>query len=137
MSENLNGNQQQDDAGIIRDQSTRGAGGNASPGGNASRRKLLIPSEEQCMAALFQIPPMMLTGMISTAQASVTKAVYNTILQNLRQPKVNAGGTTMSAPSLIDNLRQNPSMLDSLEPMLTREQFKEIKKQVSGENEAA
>jgi hypothetical protein len=52
------------------------------------------------------------------AGASVTKAVYNTILQNLRQPKVNAGDTTLSAPSLMDNLRQNQSMLDSLEPMM-------------------
>ena len=131
MSENLNDNQPPEETEISRDQSNRGAGG------NASRRKLLIPSEEQCIAALFQIPPMMLTGMISTAQASVTKAVYNTILQNLRQPKVNAGGTSMSAPSLIDNLRQNQSMLDSLEPMMTQNQFNEIKKQVGGENEAA
>lgn len=137
MSENLIGNQQTDDAGIIRDQSSRETGGDDSPNGNASRRKLIIPSEDQCIAALFQIPPMMLTGMISTAQASVTKAVYDTILQNLRQPKANSGGTTMSAPRLIDVLRQNPSMLDALQPIFTREQFKEMKKQMSDESEAA
>ena len=137
MSENLNGNQQSEDADIIRDQSIRGADGNASPSGNASRRKLQIPNEEQCMAALFQLPPMMMTGIMSTAQASVSKGVYTAILQNLRQPKGNSGGTTTSAPRLIDILRENPSMLDSLEPMLTREQFKEMKKQVGGENEAA
>ncbi len=131
MSENLNDNQQPEETEISRDQSNRGAGG------NATRRKLQIPNEEQCMAALFQIPPMMMTGMMNTAQASVTKGVYTAILQNLRQPKGNSGGTTMSAPKLMDVLRQNPSMLDSLETMFTREQLKEIKKQMSSENEAA
>ena len=131
MSENLNDNQSPEETEISRDQSNRGAGG------NASRRKLQIPNEEQLMAALFQIPPMMMTGMMNTAQATVSKGVYTALLQNLRQPKGNSGGTTMSAPRLIDVLRQNPSMLDSLEPMFTREQFKEMKKQMSGENEAA
>lgn len=137
MSENLNGDQQSEDTDIIREQPARGAGGNASSSGNASRRKLQIPNEEQLMAALFQLPPMMMTGMMSTAQASVSKAVYTAILQNLRQPKANSGGTTMSAPRLIDVLRQNPSMLDALEPIFTREQFKEMKKQMNGESEAA
>lgn len=137
MAENLNGDQQSEETDIIREQSTRGAGGNASSSGNASRRKLQVPNEEQLRAALFQIPPMMMMGMMNTAQATVSKGVYTALLQNLRQPKANSGGTTMSDPKLIDILRQNPSMLDALEPMFTREQFKEIKKQLSGESEAA
>lgn len=89
MSENLNDNQPPEETEISRDQSTRGGGG------NAARRKLQVPNEEQLRAALFQIPPMMMMGMMNTAQATVSKGVYTALLQNMRQPKANSGGTTM------------------------------------------
>ncbi len=137
MSEKQSESQQPETAEMTRDRSPHGAGDNNSQRGSTSRRKLSVPTEEQCLAALVQIPAMMLTGMLNTTQANVTKGVYATALQHLRQPKSTSNNSGINAPSLIDILRQNRSMIDSLEPMLTQEQFKEIKKQVSDENEAA
>lgn len=136
MSQNPQENQPHETADIIRDQSPRGTADNNSQRGSAARRKLNIPSEEQCLSALTQIPVLMMTGMMSTAQANVAKAVYTAALQHYRQPK-STSNNPISAPSLIDILKDQPSMFDSLAAMFTPEQLKDFQKRVNDANEAA
>ena len=133
MSENLQGSQPHDAAEIIREQSPRGTADNNHQRSSTARRKLSIPSEEQCLAALAQIPVMMMTGMMSTAQASVAKGVYAAVLQHYRQPK-STSNNSISAPSLIDILKDQPSMFDSLATMFTPEQLKDFQKRVDDAN---
>ena len=129
-------NQPNKAAEIIRDQSPRRTADENSQRAGAARRKLSIPSEEQCLAALAQIPVMMMTGMMSTTQASVAKGVYAAVLQHYRQPK-STSNNSISAPSLIDILKDQPSMIDSLATMFTPEQLKDFQKRVDDANEAA
>lgn len=136
MSEQPQENQLCEEAEIIRDQSPRGTPDGNAQRQNAARRKPGIPTADQCVIALAQLPALMMTGVMSTTEASVTKGVYATVLQHLRQPKSKAT-TANSAPTLIEILRQQPSMFDSLSTMLTPEQLHDLRNRVNDASDAA
>ncbi len=137
MTENLNGDRQPEPTETGRNDLAQSASDKNTQREGAARRKPSIPSEEQCISALAQIPALMMTGLLNTAQASVTKGVYVAVLQHYRQPKSTSNSTGTTAPSLIDILQKQPSMIASLVPMLTQEQLREIQQQVNDANEAA
>lgn len=138
MSETPNENPLQDRRADHDENTRRTHSEKHSSGKPLPRRKLQIPSEEQCLAGLGEIPRMCLTGHMSTGLANVFRAVYGTLLQHYRQPKSAKAAPVVEQQSLMDAVRKQPSLLNSLAVYLSEEQIDELLKEIQGdEGEAA
>ena len=138
MSETPNENPQQDRRADHDENAHRAHSEKHSSGKPLPRRKLQIPSEEQCLAGLGGIPGMCLTGRMSTGLANVFRGVYGTLLQHYRQPKSAKAAPVVEQQSLMDAVRKQPSLLNTLAVYLSEEQIDELLKEIQGdESEAA
>jgi len=101
-------------------------------------RKPGPPSEERCLNALDNIPGLLLGGAINTSQANVVRGVYSTMLQHLRQRNTGSSAPVISQTDLVEQVRKNPKLINSLAAILPQEQIDEILKEIQGdESEAA
>ena len=138
MSETPNDNQpvdRQEDRveNAIRHQSEQRSKGKEPP-----RRKLQVPSVEQCLAALGGITGMMLSGHMNTKQAGVATRAYDIVLKHYRQPKTADASPVVEKSSLVDSARNQPSLINSLAAYLPQERIDEMVKEIQeGESEAA
>lgn len=138
MSETPNENPQQDRRADHDENTHRAHSEKHSNRRSLPRRKLQIPSEEQCLAGLGGIPGMCLTGQMSAGLANVFRGVYGTLLQHYRQPKSAKAAPVVEQQSLMDAVRKQPSLLNSLAVYLSEEQIDELLKEIQGdEGEAA
>jgi hypothetical protein len=85
-----------------------------------------VASEEDCLAALSQIPAMLALGMLTPTKANAMRAVYSSILQHYRQTQARTDGTGGTNDGLAAILADHPEYASLLEPMLSDEQIARI-----------
>ncbi len=85
-----------------------------------------IPSEEDCLIGLAQLPGLLTMGFISTPYANSMRGVYATILRHLQQDKSARSNQQLDNDSVVDMLRRDPKLLSMLEPLLTSEQVEMV-----------
>jgi hypothetical protein len=96
-------------------------------------RRRAIPSVEDCIKMLFELAGLMTMGMIGPAQGNAVRGAIRDALQfQLRAQGATA--PTASAPlqaELLEQLRNNPQLLNLLEPLLSEEQIAAILKGIT------
>lgn len=131
MNETPNGDQPRDGFAARHEDGNRGhEATNPTPQSSPPRRKRKVPNEEQCLEALMEIPGMMLTGFLNTNQARVICGVYDIALQHYRQPKGVKAAPAVEQKGLIDAIRKQPSLLNSLAAFLSQDQVDELLKEI-------
>jgi len=107
----------------------RGADSGADPGPGdhtgpqARGRRPEIRSEEDCVAALGQLPGLITMGLIAPAQANaIARSLREVIRYHELRRSQSAAGATLGDEDLLQTVRDNPQMLGLLEPLLTDEQ---------------
>jgi len=113
------------------DQQTQGKtrGGNAGQRQQRHSKKSSIPSPEDCLWALAQIPGLLAMGMLKPAQANAICSSYREILRH-HKDKAKEAESGLASADVMDLLRKNPQMLSLLEPLLTEEQVALVMKAV-------
>lgn len=91
-----------------------------------SSKKAKIASEDQCLAAMSNLPALVLQGHVSTAQASVIRAVYGAILSHHERRAAGHAGPGV-VPELLDLARLNPHLAQLLEPFFSDAQVEELR----------
>ena len=93
---------------------------------NAKRR---IASEQDCLAALSQLPALVTMGLVDIKQANAYKGIYSVILQHYHKKQTGADRPTLDQPGLADLLRKNPDLANLLEPLLSLDQIEALMRQ--------
>jgi hypothetical protein len=84
------------------------------------------PDSDACLAALGQLPGLVAIGLVTTAQANSIRGVYSTILQQHHRTRTGRDQAQLDDADVMAILRDNPSMLNMLAPLLTDEQIAAI-----------
>lgn len=80
-----------------------------------------VPTRDECLQALAEIPGLVAMGLVTPAQANAMRPSYIAILQHLNaQP---AAGPAFSNDKLREMLRRDPTLLSVFESLLTDEQI--------------
>lgn len=90
-----------------------------------------ILSEEECLAALGQIPAALLCGLLTPAKANSMRAAYTSLLQHHQQRRRSGeerGG--VDHDGLVEMLSRHPEYANLLEPFLSDDQIAAILAQV-------
>lgn len=99
------------------------------PRGQAGSAKRRIASEEDCLAALSQLPALVTMGLVDLKQANAYKGIYAVILQHYQRKQANSDRPILDQPGLADLLRKNPDLANLLEPLLSVEQIEALMRQ--------
>jgi len=102
--------------------------------GARRRSKMHVATEEECLAALSQIPGLVFMGLMTTSQANTLRATYNTILQHHQKRQAGGHGQSVDSAGLVDVLRKHPELASALEPFLSDEQIAMILKEAKDGN---
>jgi hypothetical protein len=86
------------------------------------RRKGRILSREECLAMLSVMPDLVTLKYISTAQANTNRAILRTILQECHGPQPTTATATAN-DDLLRTLREQPELLEMIEPLLSDDTF--------------
>lgn len=103
----------------------------------ARSRAPRILSEEECLAALGQIPAALLCGVLTVAKANSMRAVYTSLLQHHQQRRRSGeerGG--VADDGLVEMLSRHPEYANLLEPFLSDEQIAALMAQTANEEGA-
>lgn len=99
-------------------------------GGSRKRRERpkddQLPTRNEVLLAIKNLPSLVATGVITTAQSNAMLASLKTLLDNLDDGKEQASVPQGAMPSLLDAIRRNPDLLHVLERLLTDEQLREL-----------
>lgn len=90
------------------------------------------PDTDDCLAALGQLPGLIAMGLVTTAQANAIRGVYSTILQQHHRTRSGRDQAQLADADVMAILRENPSMLSMLAPLLTDEQIAAIMEDSEG-----
>ena len=101
------------------------------PGKSSSRQRSgtkqrSAPDTDDCLDALGQLPGLIAMGLVTTAQANAIRGVYSTILQQHHRTRAGRDQAQLDDADVMAILRENPSMLSMLAPLLTDEQVAAI-----------
>jgi hypothetical protein len=102
--------------------------------GARRRSKMHVASEEECLAALSQLPGFVVMGLMTTSQANTLRATYNTILQYHQKRQAGGRGQSVDNAGLVDVLRKHPGLASALEPFLSDEQIAMLLKEAKDGN---
>lgn len=81
-----------------------------------------IPTIEECLRALAQVPGLVAMGILEPAQANAIRSTYREILLH-HKSTAKETERTISNADVMDLLRKSPKVLDLLTPLLTPEQL--------------
>ena len=87
--------------------------------GESNRSARKIPSAEDCVAALAQLPGLVALKYISPAQANAARGVYQAILKHYQQARAASAQPGIADADLLEIARTHPEILNMLEPLLT------------------
>lgn len=110
-----------------------GAGGGTSGGG--SKRRAEVPTVDDCLQALAQLPGLVAMGILSPTKANSMRATYREILQHHRHAATRNEQTGLPNESILELMQRDPSLLSLLEPCLTQDQIAMIL-ELKGERES-
>jgi len=91
--------------------------------GDSNRSARKIPSDEDCLAALAQLPGLVALKYMTPAQANAVRGVYQAILKHYQQARAASARPGIADADLLEIARANPEILSMLEPLLTDEQM--------------
>ena len=74
-------------------------------------------------------------GLLTTAQGNAIRGVYSTILQHHDRTRAGREQTQIDDADVMAMLRDNPSLLSMLEPLLTDEQIAAIMEDSRGDDD--
>ncbi len=98
-----------------------------SSGQQAGRkRRNLIASEAECLSALSSLPKLMLLGMVTTAQVNAIRAIMTTLLSHHAKPVGTVVSSSPGGNPLVDLIKANPHLADTLTPLLSAEDIQAI-----------
>jgi hypothetical protein len=98
-----------------------------------SRQRVTVPSIDAILEQLIQLNGAVMLGLVSTKQASLIQRNLKTVLDtHLKQD--NRDETGPSQEALIDMCRNNPSMLNTIQPFLTDAQLRALMEELAQEN---
>ena len=86
-------------------------------------------SPDDILTALGQIPGLITMGLITTAQANAIRGVYSTMLQRHQHVGRSRDQAHLDDADVMQLLRENPSMLNMLSPLLTDQQIAAVMQQ--------
>jgi hypothetical protein len=109
-------------------------GGAAQSASSRGRDKRRAASEEDCLAALSQLVPLNMAGMIDVRQTNSFRGVYATILQYHQRKRGSGTSAVLDQPGLVDILRAHPELANLLEPLLSDEQIANLMSPTRDEN---
>jgi hypothetical protein len=81
-------------------------------------------SEQDCLAALSQLPALITLGLIPVRQADSLRGICNSILQHYRRQEAGTAAGSLETSRLLDAVRKNPEIASMLEPLVTDEQIR-------------
>jgi prophage DNA circulation protein len=87
----------------------------------AKGSKTQIPSRDDCMQALAQLPGLIAMKVLTPAQASAIRSTYQALLAELGRQQ--GSMSQLADDQVLQILRQQPELLQILEPLLTDEQI--------------
>lgn len=90
------------------------------------------PDPDACLDSLGQLPGLIAMGLVTTAQANAIRGVYSTILQQHHRTRAGRDQAQLDDADVMAILRDNPSMLSMLAPLLTDEQIAAIMEDAEG-----
>jgi hypothetical protein len=82
-----------------------------------------IPTKKECLKALAQLPGLVVTGMLKTAQANALRGIYQTILQAHQKDEADGAAGAIADSDLREAIRRDPQLAALLEPLLTDQQI--------------
>jgi hypothetical protein len=85
-----------------------------------------ILGEQQCVAGLSQLPGLLAIGYMKAPTSNAMRAVYNDLLRYYERTGRDTAQTVQVDADMIAILRENPAMLNMLEPLLTDELLKMV-----------
>jgi len=101
-----------------------GAGGAEGPRRARRRRNNTVPTAEQCLHQLGQLPGLIAMGVIKPAQASAIRATLGEILRDHRRTA--AAGGAIGDDQVEQLLGQSPEVLNLIAPLLTDAQLDKV-----------
>jgi hypothetical protein len=84
------------------------------------------PDSDACLAALGQLPGLVAMRVLTTAQVNTMRGVYSTMLQQHHRSQAGQHQAQLDDADVMAILRDNPTLLSLLEPLLTDEQIDAI-----------
>jgi hypothetical protein len=82
-----------------------------------------VRSIEECLQALDQLAGMIALGIIRPAQANAIRGVLHEIIAQHRQAATSDASVAALDGDLLARLREDPSLMNLLEPLLTTDQI--------------
>ena len=104
-------------------------GGDRDAGGSQQSRqgepeKPPIPSREDCLQAMAQLPGLVALGVLKPAQANSIRASYREILQYHEKTQSQRGQDGLSTSDVLELARKDPHIFSLLEPILSDRQIR-------------
>ena len=90
-------------------------------------KKSGIPSVEDCLRAIAQVPGLVAIGLLEASKANAIRAAYRDILAH-HKSKAKEVEKSLSNSDVMDLLRKDPKLLNLLAPLLTSEQIDMVMK---------
>ena len=106
--------------------------GKSSGRQRSGAKQRTAPDTDACLDALGQLPGLIAMGLVTTAQANAIRGVYSTILQQHHRTRAGRDQAQLDDADVMAILRENPSMLSMLAPLLTDEQIAAIMEDSEG-----
>lgn len=106
------------------DDDARGADQGNHGQGTGRRRssKPSIPSHDDCLKALGQLPGMIVMGILTPSQGNAIRSCYQEIIKSYQQQTPNTK-PKIDNSYVLDLLQKDPQLLNLLEPLLTHDQI--------------
>jgi hypothetical protein len=96
----------------------------------AQAAKILTKSD--CLSGLSQLPGLLAMKLVAPAQANAMSRVYSTLLQYEKDEAMRSNQAGLSQPTLIETLRKNSDLINQIAPLLTKEQFDYLVREIQG-----
>ena len=90
--------------------------------GDAKRNQGHVPTRDECLHALAQLPGLVAMKVITPAQGNSIRSTYQAILAEHHKMHVGSQ-TSLANESVLKILQEQPALLALVEPMLTKDQI--------------
>ena len=102
-----------------------------------SLRKPWVPTTEDCLGALGQLPGLVALKLLKPSEANALRAVYHEILEHQRRTASHDAAGGLADRDVLDLAREDPRRFAMLEPLLSDEQIAMVAKDAAETNDAA
>jgi hypothetical protein len=94
-----------------------------------------IADTDACLRALSQLPGLIVMGVVKPTQANSIRSTYHVILQHHQHSEDKHEQGKIADDDVLQMLRQSPSLISMLEPLLTEAQIELLMEHEADEND--